>query len=568
MQKIALGRLPYFHFTYFIGIFLFMAFSVNTAFAQVPPSAEPGIVTRNLEAPDRTRSRFEDMVVVPDMDEARAKGSTKKVFVLKGVVLETSTSYKTEDFGKIYGPYIGQEVSFADINTIAHGMTRKYREDGYIFSRVVLPPQTIKDGMLRVQAVEGRIANVEVTGNFKDSSGLVQKFADKIRTSGAANTKEIERYLLLIDDLPGLTARSFMKPSATVGGGDLIIAVEQDLFEGSASIDNRGSRFIGPWRGEVVGAFNSLFGIHDRTTLRAILATQTEELRYGEITHEEQIGSEGMRLKGRYAHTDTEPGGSLSALGIEGDSALFDLEALYPLLRGRQMNLNLLAGFTANNTETDLAGIQIAKDRVRSVRAAGRLDFADPLRGVNQFELMGTKGLDVLNATDDGTGRSRANGEHEFFRMNATATRIQDLWWPQLSLFLSATGQYSRDPLLASEEFTVGGPGFGRGYDAGEIAGDRGYAGLAELRYGGPVDTQILKAYQLYTFIDYGKVKNLSPVVGEVAQDSLTSAGLGVRFNMVYDVSGYVELDTPLNKQVNAEGDDDSRLFVSLLKRF
>jgi len=540
---------------------------LQQATAQVPPSAESGIITRSLERPDRPRSRLEDTIVVPDMDQAKAEGSTNKVFTLKGIVLDKSSVYQSEDFSKIYGPFVGQPVSFADLNAIAHGMTRKYREDGYIFSRVILPPQKIQDGVLHLEAVEGRIVNVSVTGNYKDHFGLIQKFADKIRSSNAANTKEIERYLLLIDDLPGITARSFMKPSATPGGGDLIISVEQDFFEGSVSIDNRGSRFVGRGRGELVGAFNSLFGIHDRTTLRALAAADTDELFFGEITHEEQIGSEGMRLKGRYAHTDTEPGGSLSPLFIEGDTDLFDLEALYPLFRGRQMNLNLLAGFNANNTDTDLAGVQIAKDRIRSARLGARVDFTDPLRGVNQIEAIVSQGLDVFNATSDGIGRSRANGEHEFFKINGTVTRIQDTWWQDLSVLLSGTGQYSDDPQLASEEFTVGG-GFGRAYDAGEIAGDKGYAGLAEIRYGRPVDSKFLQSYQAYTFIDYGHISNLNPVVGEFSEDSLSSAGVGVRFNVIHDVSGYVEWNSPITaKMINAEGDDDSRFFFSILKR-
>lgn len=419
-----------------------------------------------------------------------------------------------------------------------------------------------------MQAVEGRVANVELTGTYKDKNGLIKDFADKIRTKGPANTKDIERYLLLIDDLPGITAKAFMKPSATKGAGDLIIAVEQDFFEGSASVENRGSRFIGPWRAELVGAANSLFGIHDRTTLRLLGAQPLDELKYGELIHEEQIGSEGFRLKGRYAITSTEPGGSLSALGIQGDSNLFELEGLYPLLRGRQTNLNLLATFTHNNTTTDLAGVQIAEDKIRSVRLGGRFDFTDGFMGVNQIELTGTKGLDIFGATDDGVGRSRANGEHEFMRWNATVTRIQDLPVNKLSLLLTGTAQYSSDPLLASEEFTVGGGTFGRAYDAGEIAGDRGYSGAVELRYGGATGHDIVQSYQVYTYLDYGHVTNEAPVFGEVAEDSLTSTGIGARFNLAHDLSGYVELDKPLNKEVNAEGDDDSRLFFNLLKRF
>lgn len=536
--------------------------------AQVPSTAQPGIVTRSLEKPDRLRSRIEDTIVIPEEAIQKAEGSTEKVFTLKGVVLEGSSAYVTEDFKNVYSSLIDQKVSFADLNGIAAGMTRKYRQDGYIFSRVILPPQKVEDGILRLRAVEGRVSSVEVTGNFTDSSGLVKKFADKIRTANAANTKEIERYLLLIDDLPGLTARSFMKPSATPGGGDLIIDVSQDLFEGSASIENRGSRYIGPWRGELVGAFNSLMGVHDRTTLRALLTSQIKELRYGELTHEQQIGSEGLRLKGRVAFTGTEPGGSLTSLGIQGNSNLYDLEALYPIFRGRQINLNLVGGFTVNNTQTDLAGIQIAEDRVRSARAGVRMDFTDTLHGVNQIEGTLTRGLNVLGSTNDGAGRSRTNGEHDFLRFNGTVTRVQDLMIPGVTLSLSGTLQTSTDSLLASEEFTVGGGAFGRAYDAGELAGDRGHGGSAELRYSGSVASDLIQTYELYTFIDYGKVKNSSPVAGESAQDSLTSAGLGARFNLAHDVSGYVELDSPLNKPVSAEGDDDSRLFFNLLKRF
>lgn len=538
------------------------------ASAQVPTSADPGIVSRSLEREDRNRGTLDGNIVLPQMEDQVIEGSTEKVFKLTDVTVEGSTVYDQADFNKIIGEFKGQDVSFSDLSRITNNMTRKYREDGYIFSRVILPPQKIQNGVVRVQAVEGRVENVEVTGDYKDRGGLIRSMANKIHSDGPTNTRDIERYLLLIDDLPGITARSFVKPSQTQGAGDLVIVVEQDPFEGSVTLDNRGTRFVGPWRGEFVGAFNSLFGIHDRTTLRGIVASQSEELQYGELIHEEQLFTEGLRVKGRYAITSTKPGGSISSLGIEGDSELFDVEALYPVIRSRDLNLGINGGFTANNTTTELSGIEVGRDRIRSGRLNSTLDFTDRLRGINQFDLGLTQGLRVLDATSDGIGRSRANGEHDFLRFNATATRVQDLWWPGVSALVSATGQYTSDPLLASEEFTVGGAGFGRGYDSGEIAGDKGYAGLLELRYSNAVASQLLQSYQVYTFVDYGKVKNIDPVVGEAEEDSLTSAGVGVRYNLNYDLSGYLEVDKPLNKQVNAEGDDDTRVFMTLTKRF
>ncbi|MFH1157525.1 MAG: ShlB/FhaC/HecB family hemolysin secretion/activation protein [Pseudomonadota bacterium] len=539
----------------------------SSSLALTPSPVEPGIIIKGAGEEKRPPSRIEDNVPVPKEEKASQGLSAEKVFVLKNVVLEETVAYKGVDLSSLFEDMIGQKVSFADLNAIAQRVTKKYREEGYVFSRAVLSPQKVENGVVHLRAVEGHIDNVQVVGTFKDNNGTIKEMADKIRSAGPANTRQIERYLLLIDDLPGITAKSFIKPSKAQGGGDLIISVEEDAFEGSVGADNRGSKYIGPYRGTLVGAFNSLLGVHDRTTLRGIVTSQINEMKFADVTHEEQLGSEGMKVKARAAFTSTDPGGNISALGIQGDSQLYDLEGSYPVVRSRNYNLNLLGGLTALNSETDTAGIQTAQDHVRSVRAGATFDFIDQMKGVNQFDLQVTQGLDALGATNDGVGRSRANGEHKFLRGNLTGTRIQELAY-DWSLMLLGTGQISSSPLLASEEFSVGGPTFGRAYDSGEITGDRGWAGVGELRYGGPVDNEILQSYQLYSFIDFGRVWNRSPVVGEAADDSLASAGLGVRFNLKKNISGYVEWNKPLNQIVASEGDQGSRLFFSVLMRF
>lgn len=557
-------------FSVFVAGLVFMTLPVMAVAQQIPSVADPGIIARTLEQDGPGRGAMSDVsIVLPTMDDPVISGSTEKIFVLNDIILDENTVYDPKDLQSITDEFKGEEVSFADLNRIAANLTRKYRNDGYIFSRVVLPPQKIKDGIVHMRAIEGRVENVNITGDYKDRLHLIRAMANKIHSTGPTNTRDIERYLLLIDDLPGITARSFVTPSETQGAGDLTIVVEQKAFEGSLSVDNRGSRFVGPWRGEAVAALNSVFGMHDRTTLRTIIAAEPRELRYGEIMHEQQIMDEGLRLKGRYALTATKPGGSLRPLGIDGDNELFDLEALFPAIRSRDLNLNLIGGFMANNTKTTLSDIEIGKDRIRSMRMNARLDFMDSWLGINQFDLGATQGLRVFGATDDGIGRSRANGDHTFLRFNATATRVQDLGLPGVSAFISATAQQTSDPLLASEEFTVGGASFGRGYDSGEIAGDKGYAGLFELRYSDFVENhKVLESYQLYSYVDYGKVKNVAPIFGEQDSESITSIGAGIRFNLKQDFSGYFEVSQPLDKDVNAEEDKGTRVFVNLIKRF
>lgn len=551
-------------------IFCTSALVSGGAFAQtttVPSTADPGVIGRDLESDRRPLSRLEDTIRVEDEDTQVEGVSEEKVFTLKGITLEGSSVYNQNDVNAVAAEYIGQPVSFADLNRIAQKISRQYRTDGYLFSRANLPPQEIENGIVQLQAIEGRVTEVEIVGDYKDANGLIQAFAAKLRSEGPANTKKLERYLLLIDDLPGIRARSLLQPADTQGGAKLVLSIEQDMVEGAVGIDNRGSRFLGQTRGTGVLAVNSLLGIHDRTTLRGIMTKDTEELRFFDLTHEEQIGTEGLRLKGRIAVTDTEPGWTLKPLDVEGVSHIFELDALYPLIRGRQYNLNLIGGFTALNSKSDILNIEVAEDHVRYFRAGGEFDFTDSWSGVNSIDLSLAKGIGAFNATRDGLGRSRANGEHHFLRTNLSLTRIQDLPG-DFSVQFSGDAQYSNDPLLASEEFTVGGGPFGRAYDAGEIAGDRGMSGAIEVRYGGPTSNEFIQSYQVYGLYDVGKVWNINPVVAESKSDSIASAGVGVRFNLKYDLSGYVEVNKPLTSRVGAEGDDDPRIFFNLLKRF
>ena len=153
-----------------IGVMLFISFNSSTAFAQIPPSTEPGVVIKGLERKAPPRSRLEDIVTVPKPGEMEKKVSDKKIFVLKKVVLDKSDVYQAADLANTYDKYIGQQVSFADLNDIASAMTRKYRKGGYIFSRVIVPPQKINNGVVHFQAIEGRIVNVELVGKVRNDN--------------------------------------------------------------------------------------------------------------------------------------------------------------------------------------------------------------------------------------------------------------------------------------------------------------------------------------------------------------------------------------------------------------
>ena len=545
----------------------------SAAFAQiVPGSAEPGLTQRRLqptlERPDVSATPL--ITVKDDKADKPLKGDVS--FELKEIKFDGLKTFSEADLKPIYADKLGQKISLGALNRIAADITAYYRNKGYILSRAVVPPQRIETGIVTIRIIEGFVGDVRIEGEGADS-GTIKAIADKIKAAQPLNAATLERYLLLIEDLPGVSARAVLQPSAsTPGASDVVVNITRNMFEGSTlSLDNRGSRYLGPWQGGATVAGNNLLGLDEQTQVRVIGSVfEMSELQYGEIRHEEQLGSEGTKLALSASHVLTRPGSTLAPLEIEGQSRTYTVGVSHPFLRSRQSNLFGNIEAAVKDVDVSVSGSKLYEDRLRTINAGGTYDFLDGWDAINRVAFNATKGLGWDTESSAGGARSRVNGQPSFWKANFDASRLQPISGPWTANF-SVSGQYSLDPLLASEEFALGGPAFGSAYDPAEITGDSGLAGRVELQYNDGLDSKWLPAYQLYTFYDLGRVWNRNIVAGtELATRSLSSAGVGSRFNLVDSISGGVEVAVPLTKSVAAYGEDGNspRVFVSLQYRY
>jgi hemolysin activation/secretion protein len=177
-----------------------------------------------------------------------------------------------------------------------------------------------------------------------------------------------------------------------------------------------------------------------------------------------------------------------------------------------------------------------------------------------------SQGLDMIGATADQVSLSRPDANGEFTKFEAQISRYQNVG-ESFGLYASLAGQASLDPLLASEEFSLGGARYGRAYDYGELTGDDGIAGLVELRYGRNPNLDFLEFYQLYGFYDYGVIwnDNAAPGFDEI---SLSSAGAGLRLTFPDALSANVEAAKPLDHVPFTQDDQDWRVFFYISKQF
>ncbi len=537
----------------------------GSVFAQttIPASVDPGRVRSDIERRATPQGAPETEVTTSPMAKAPA-GAANIKFLLRNVQIQGARDVTAADLKMIYANDLNKTITLQRVYDIANAITLKYRDQGYILSRAVVPPQQIETGTVKIQIVEGFVTHYTVRGDVP--AGLkdkVEDYAKQLMGTGTVSAKNLERYLLLMNDLPGVRVRSVLSPSpATPGGAELTLVVEQKRAEFLLGMDNFGNSYLGPVRYTGGVQINSPTGGPDQINLNTLLVTDHKEVQYYSAGYQRFVGPEGTRVGAAASYTRTEPSlpnGLGGALDPDGESNSYSVSVLHPFIRTRAFNVNGGASFEYNQNVTTYApGLKALEtdDDLRILRISSDVSYLDGWRGFNTGRATLSKGLSILDSSETGDPNlSRPAGRADFTKLNAEVTRLQHVYGA-INAFVGVNGQWSSDPLLSSEEMGIGGPDYGRGYDLSEITGDNGLAGKLELSYRQEANSRYLSNIEPYAFYDIGAVWNKDPGAGLASRASLASTGIGIRANINNNLRANTFLAKPLTRDVPSRGDD------------
>jgi hemolysin activation/secretion protein len=543
------------------------------AYAQtVPSTVDPGSLQRGIQSSSGKQQIVPGPTAVPNAAPTvvAPEGAENLSFVLRSVSLDGGSVYDDAELQKLVSSSLGGSVSVAEVFKFAAAMTARYRNDGYILSRVIVPPQKIDDGMVVLKAVEGYVDSVKVEGLSVSKENAVLGYLGKLVGQRPLSKGLLERYLLLVDDLPGVSLQSFFEPSPdNSGAATITVKVAQKKSDVWSRADNRGSDLVGPYRVEVGGVYNSLAPIGMAVTGKMLTTpVQNEELRYVGFSVSREVDKEGSAVIIGVNGMTSEPGGSLKTLNVKSNSFGSNVGFRIKPLRSRVRNLTLDLSASATRSTTKALGFDLSKDDSRQVRAAGEFQFNDRFAGATSFSVGLNQGLPIFGATKKGDVlQSRANADPGAVWVDAGVSRVQMIGRGFL-VSASVRGQYAVDPLSAAREFGVGGEGSGSAFDSSEYTGDHGVSGRMELRYSGSVPNRGIEAgYQGYIFGDGGAVWQEGSQIGQT-NDKIASAGVGLRFNVGEHFSGNVEVAQPFVREVSSRSDKMPRVFFGLVGRF
>ncbi len=544
-----------------------VALLLTDARAQVqPPVPPPGQIEKQFEKPPEPSAK-PGVITIPAPSQKPPPNAEGIKFVLNQLTVVGATVYPARALSAVYANLLHKEVTLADIYRIVDRLTAKYRNEGYLLSQVIVPAQAVEGGAIRLQVIEGYIADVRIEGGSAALRNRVRKYADKIRASRPLTVAALERYVLLVNDLPGVTAHAVLAPSTVPGASDLVLEVSHRPATAEFSSDNRGSQAQGPGRVSGDVDLHSTLGVASRTDLRAV-TTLDRELAYLALAHDQFVGAEGGKFEAAASYVYSKPQElAIIPLDLVTNSETLTLSYSQPVFRRRSRNLYLRGAISAFNSTASIFGIRDTADRVRSLHVGATYDGADRLGGLNIADVEFSQGLRALGASGNGGSfLSRPTGRVDFRKASLYASRVQSLpanW----SVLASLDAQYAFTDLLASELFSVGGEQFGRGYDPSALLNDHGAALRLDLRYGATWSGRRPTTLLPYSFVDLGRVWQRTPEPGIASSESAASAGGGIRLNVGNQFSGFIEVAKPFNRIVGQASNRDAKIYAGISVR-
>ncbi len=505
-----------------------LAFASQTlAEVQFP---DAGAIMRNQPRPLMNAPTVQPPIAVPK-PTAPSAGQSGKLIAKKWNVTGATLIPKAELEAYI-APDLGRELTVQDLWAVAQKVAMYYRERGYLV-RAWLPQQKIADGEVEIRVVEGNLEDVNITNpNNVISSETAKKTILAAQPAGQViRMDDLERGVLLLNDLPGVSAIPTLKQGTKPGTTSLDLNIEsRPTINGSLDYANAGINPVGEHQFGGSLFINHPFGMGDQATFRLQGGSGNV---YGRITYTMPIGYSGLRVgvagSGMYyVLSSVAYFEDLSSRDVDGDAWVGGTFASYPLIRRSTTNLYTLAGFDTRRYH-NVSNISTLSDKTINVGYVGlQGDHRDSLigGGFSNFSFylsagdLDTKDFKPYYDLDQLTARTQ--GSYQKFTL--AFSRLQKVYGP-FSFWSNFVGQLSTKNLDSSEKFSLGGPYGVRAYPVNEALADEGYLMNFELRY------DVYNNVQLVGFVDHGGVTlHNNPWLG-------IDNGLG-NFNNSYTLSG------------------------------
>lgn len=548
-----------------------------------PPGAEPP-----TDAPD-SESGTPEAPPSPDPSQL--------TFAINEFQLEGNTIIPPDQVEAILDRYIGPERRVKDVDDARAALETLYRETGYPTVLVVVPEQTVEDGIVKLTVIESTLGELSVTGNRHIST---QRLLDKLpalRPGALLHEPTVLEQLDAVNATPDRQVAPVLTVGQEPGTVNLELKVRDRLpLHGSVEWNNRGTPSTPEQRLSASLRYTDLFAREHTLALQTVQSPQD----WGAVqvySASYVIPLEAGRTFSAYAAlsnsdssldvSSVQTGGGATITGnatIGGLRYTLTLEDTHQLsvgldykhLRESETPIPDHPGTPEVDPVTVVTASAISYAPVSLVYLGSAPDdggltrwslsitehISELIPGGGKREFGGIpETLEDLDFTNNVPG-NRLGATGTFVVLKAHGSRVQSLD-QGFSLSVTLDGQVASEPLIPAEQMFAGGIESVRAYLENEALGDHGIRGSVELStpswsVQGP-GSWLRGALQGSVFVDGAALQVKDPLPSEANDYRLMGMGFGVRARLTQGVQAKLDqawalADGPITRQGDTRG--------------
>jgi hemolysin activation/secretion protein len=469
-------------------------------------------------------------------------------------------------------PFLGNDRTIKTVEQARDALVAAYREAGYGTVLVDIPEQTVDEGIVRLKVTEGTIEKVRIAGARYYSDRRILAALPAITPGTVPKLPELQTELAqLANEARDRQITPILKAGSAPGTVAVDLRVKDSLpLHGSIGVDDRYTADTTHTRLTASLSYDNLFQRGESVSLQYQMSPSApSEVKLWVLTYQ--------------GHT-LSPQWTWSAYGIRSQSNVAAIGTLSVIGNGKIFGARLVDTFggDASSVNSLTFGVDY-KNFGQNVVLPSDVSAPTPIHYVLWSAQLAATRLhehyDFLNsiALNFGLrGLAGNDAEFEFKRFGATASyaylrgssNVTWRTWRGFALTGRLAFQYSGQPLVNNEQFSLGGEDSVRGYLEAEELVDAGIAATVELHFPRLV---LGRAETVgYFFYDRGIGMNQQPLPGEIASGTVRTdlASFGVGFHAAfYGANATLELAEPRLTGSRTRR-DDGRIHFSVLYGF
>ena len=505
---------------------------------------------------------------------ARAQEIPTVEIVVDGFAIEGENPLTAEATAAVLDPFRGSYAGIDGLLGATDALQSALNEAGYAFRRVILPPQTLSGGTVTLKIVAIEIAAVKVEGNQHFSDQNVLASVPGIRPGMAPERRSLSAALELVNQHPSKTVSVRLRESDSADAVDAVIDVEdQKPWRVFSGVNNIGSRQTGRTRATFGFQYTNLFARdHSFTASYTTSPENTDDVMQAGASYELPLYFANGKVSAFFSESDVDVG-NIAGFQVSGAGRFWGVSFTRLLARhgayAHEWTLGIQDRFFENTINFRTASTLIpVGNNVRSypLTLSYRGKFEAP-SWIGDFDASYSRNLQLGDNNNDrayAASRTEADAEWDVLRVNANLNYFLPRDW---LLRTQLNAQWTNEPLVSGEQFGLGGERSIRGLDERAVLGDSGYRLGLEL-WTPPIPKTL--GLRFLAFVDFGMLDRHDIQPGEVDTDTVSSAGLGLRWQWLNNVSVNLDYGHTLAEGEGSFGGDDAygvkwhfRVFVS-----